>query len=131
GIRDVPRYARRQLRKLSRQWNRIRSKFSHRANGLVEADDSMDLVPLNDRWKQRLWPGPDFVPPKFDGRIIVYSVANQPVHRISDKTLGWQLRSTRPVEVHEIKGNHATILREPNVQSLAGKLAQEISNCLT
>jgi thioesterase domain-containing protein len=79
------------------------------------------------RWQERLWPGKDFNPPVYNGRITVFRVRRQPRWRIQDDSLGWRIRATQGVEIVSIPGDHATILREPHVQVLAAKLAA----CLT
>jgi thioesterase domain-containing protein len=79
------------------------------------------------RWQQRMWPGKDFVPPVFDGRITVFRVRRQPLWRVRDYHLGWKARAAKGVDVHEIPGKHHTIMREPHVQALAARLAECIS----
>jgi thioesterase domain-containing protein len=76
------------------------------------------------RWIQRLWPGKDFVAPVFDGRITVFRVRRQRFSRVRDESLGWRSRTARGVEIHEVPGDHATLLREPHVAVLAEKLAE-------
>ncbi|MFM5947497.1 MAG: thioesterase domain-containing protein, partial [Dolichospermum sp.] len=39
-----------------------------------------------------------------------------------DPSWGWQQVSTKPIQLHVIPGNHFTIVKEPHVQFLAGKL---------
>ena len=39
-----------------------------------------------------------------------------------DRTWGWSERSTQPIELHQVPGNHFTIVKEPHVQILARQL---------
>jgi thioesterase domain-containing protein/acyl carrier protein len=68
---------------------------------------------------RRYFPGPDWAPPVFDGRITVFRVRKQPYWRINDPYLGWGNWCSGGVEVHEIPGDHRTILREPGVLHVA------------
>jgi thioesterase domain-containing protein len=79
------------------------------------------------RWKERMWPGKDFVPPVYDGRITVFRVRRQPFWRVRDDSLGWKARAAQGVAVHEIPGKHSTILRDSQAQALAARLAECIS----
>lgn len=80
------------------------------------------------RWEQRMWPGKEFVPPVFDGRITVFRVRRQAFWRVHDEGLGWGSRAAQGVEVYEIPGEHPTFLREPHVRVLAAKLSERLLN---
>ena len=68
------------------------------------------------------FPGPDFVPKTYQGRIEVFRVRQQPRHRIRDEQLGWGKLAGRGVGVHLIPGVHTSVLKEPNVPGLAAEL---------
>ena len=68
------------------------------------------------------WPGRDFKPEVVSAPIVVFRGSEQPLYRIRDKEMGWGKRTTGPVEVVAISGDHFTMLREPNVQTLADRL---------
>ena len=74
------------------------------------------------RWRARVWPGPSFVPSTYGGRITVLRTARQPYWRIRDEALGWRERTTQPVELHIVPGDHVSLLREPHVTAVAGTL---------
>jgi aspartate racemase len=76
---------------------------------------------------RRYFPGPDWTPPTFEGKIVVFRVRKQPYWRIRDRNLGWSRWATQGVEVHVVPGEHATLLREPNVQILAARLGECIA----
>jgi thioesterase domain-containing protein len=80
------------------------------------------------RWRERMWPGKAFVPPVFNGRITVFRIRRQPFWRVRDDSLGWRSRAAQGVEIHEVPGEHQTILSEPHVEVLARKLAECISH---
>lgn len=73
-------------------------------------------------YEQRVWPGKDFRPPRFAGRITVFRVRKQPYWRPRDYDLGWRLRAEGGVEIHIVPGGHADVLRDPNVTETAAKL---------
>jgi hypothetical protein len=52
--------------------------------------------------------------PHFD-----FSAAEDPGVAPADSTLGWKRFSTSPVAVHNVPGNHLTMLAMPNIEALA------------
>jgi amino acid adenylation domain-containing protein len=72
------------------------------------------------------FPGPDFVPKDYNGRITVFRVQRQPLNRIRDRQLGWGRLARGGVDVHIVPGGHVTFLQEPYVR----QLAEEIKKCL-
>ena len=69
---------------------------------------------------------PDFASKVYRGRVIVFRTRKQPYTRKYDESLGWQKRALEGVDVEFIPGNHATVLREPNVKVLGAKLGERI-----
>jgi thioesterase domain-containing protein len=116
---------------LRRQLYRTSSSARRPATLSPDADDaamnSSERVAWN-RWRERMWPGKDFVPPVFNGRITVFRIRRQPFWRVRDDSLGWRARAASGVEIHEIPGEHHTILSEPHVEVLARKLTECISH---
>jgi thioesterase domain-containing protein len=72
------------------------------------------------------WPGPDFRPPVFSGKITVFKVKRQEIYRTRDKTLGWGARALGGVDVEVIPGEHETFLREPHVKVVAEKIRERM-----
>src|SRR5882762_4918398 len=72
------------------------------------------------------FPGPDFVPKTYLGRVAIFRTKRQPLNRIRDPQLGWGKLAGGILEVHIVPGKHGDVLREPNVQSLA----EELKKCL-
>ena len=68
------------------------------------------------------FPGPDYVPTSYSGRIVVFRAHRQPRNRIRDFYLGWGKLAKGGVDVHFIPGDHGTVLKEPHVQGLAAVL---------
>jgi len=68
------------------------------------------------------FPGPDFVPTTYEGRIAVFRARRQPRNRIRDPHLGWGKLARGGVDVHFIPGGHNSVLKEPHVQGLAAEL---------
>src|SRR5262249_41409806 len=76
-----------------------------------------------DVFHARVWPGKDYVPPQYSGKVTLFRARRQPYWRVRDFRNGWGDRALGGVEVHLIQGDHATITREPHVQILARQLA--------
>jgi aspartate racemase len=74
------------------------------------------------------FPGPEFVPKTYPGRVLVLRVDKQPRNRVSSKDLGWSRLAQAGVDVRIISGTHETLLREPHVSALAGELKEFISH---
>lgn len=83
-------------------------------------------VPIRKNPMDAYFPGSNFVPRTYKGRITVFPVRRQPLNRIRDPQLGWGKLTSAGVEVHIIPGNHETVLREPSVRGLA----EELKKCL-
>jgi thioesterase domain-containing protein len=76
-------------------------------------------------WR-KYFPGRDFHPPVYSGKITVFRLPKQAFYRIRDNTLGWRTRTTATVETDTMVGGHTTFLREPHVQVLTAKLAARL-----
>jgi thioesterase domain-containing protein len=61
----------------------------------------------------------------FDGRVTLFNAAEKDTALIPDPQYGW-VGLAREIEVHEVPGNHDTMLTEPNVSALA----QQLTECL-
>ena len=72
------------------------------------------------------FPGDDFEPKTYRGRVSVFRVLKQPRNRISSWDLGWRRLAKGGVDVRVISGTHEMLLREPHVRLLANELKQFI-----
>jgi aspartate racemase len=68
------------------------------------------------------FPGRDYVPANYGGRISVFRARRQPRNRIRDLHLGWGKLAGGGVDVYFIPGDHGNVLKEPHVQGLAAEL---------
>lgn len=68
------------------------------------------------------FPGPNFVPRTYNGRIAVFRARKQPRQRIRDVSLGWGKLALAGVDVYFIPGGHTSVLQEPYVEGLAAEL---------
>jgi len=76
---------------------------------------------------QVYFPGPDFKPLTYPGRVSVFRARSQPFNRIRDEALGWATLATGGVDVHYIPGKHgASVLREPHVRVLAAEIKKRL-----
>ena len=80
--------------------------------------------------EKRYWPGPDFVPTLYNGRLTLFRTKKQLRVRINDYKMGWGKRATGGVDVYPIPGVHAVLLREPSVIVLAEKMQECIDRAL-
>ncbi|MGZ8937597.1 MAG: amino acid adenylation domain-containing protein [Limisphaerales bacterium] len=61
----------------------------------------------------------------FNGKVTLFNAAERDAALIPDPQYGW-VGLAREIEVHEVPGNHDTMLTEPNVHALA----QRLNDCL-
>lgn len=64
----------------------------------------------------------EYQPQPYPGAITLFRAHHQSLHSAYD--LGWSRLCPNGVQVFNVPGNHMTLLREPNVQILAGHLQQ-------
>jgi len=57
----------------------------------------------------------------YNGRITLFNASEKDPAVIPDPYYGW-VGLAREIEIHEVPGNHDTMLTEPNVRSLSKKL---------
>jgi thioesterase domain-containing protein len=79
--------------------------------------------PEGSDWPSMYWPGKNFVPAKFGGRITVFKNPKQAYFYVRDPLMGWGTRTTVGVEIHEVNTKHGFFMREPYVRDLADKLS--------
>jgi amino acid adenylation domain-containing protein len=112
------------------QWNLIKRKANDVINAISGAVSGSSGAnppkptknPLHDVY----FPGPDYAPRTYAGRISVFRARKQPFNRIRDEELGWGRLSTLGIDVHTVPGIHERLLREPSVQILARELRSRL-----
>jgi amino acid adenylation domain-containing protein len=115
----------RMLRGIKKELGIINKKFQDRASnngGKTSTSIPSDYYNRKQRTFKVYFPGPDFVPSFFEGRIAVFRIHRQPNNRIRDPHLGWGKLAKGGVDLHFIAGGHDTLLKEPYVQALATAL---------
>jgi len=122
----VRRFAWRTLLGLKNKLSFAKKKAS---NGVDKNGDELAVITAGSvEPKQKpfkvYFPGPDYVPTSYSGRIVVLRARRQPHNRIRDFYLGWGKLAKGGVDVHFIPGDHNSVLKEPHVQGLAAKLKQ-------
>jgi amino acid adenylation domain-containing protein len=107
--------------------SRIANKMRFR-----QADTSPDgeirdprLLKLEQVYNTNLAALNDYRTEPFDGRVTLFNAAERDSALIPDPQYGW-VGLAREIEVHEVPGNHDTMLTEPNVSALA----QQFTECL-
>ncbi|MBW4524588.1 MAG: amino acid adenylation domain-containing protein [Phormidium tanganyikae FI6-MK23] len=67
-----------------------------------------------------------YVPQFYPDRITVFKATEQPASIAGDPTLGWSTLA-RDLQLHQVSGNHLSLLKQPNVEILADQLEQYLS----
>ena len=74
----------------------------------------------------------NYVPQIYPGRITLFRSSEEPPEMVGlDPAKGWSELSTKPVEIHIVPGNHATMGLEPHVRALAARLQSCIDEALS
>ena len=79
---------------------------------------------------RRYWPGPDFVPTKYSGKLTLFRTKKQHKFRIWDYKMGWGQRALAGVDVYMMQGWHPHLLREPAVIELGTRMQACIDQAL-
>jgi acyl-coenzyme A synthetase/AMP-(fatty) acid ligase/thioesterase domain-containing protein len=115
-IREWPAYFRARFNNLIVRLSKI-----HRLRPLI---GRFHLIPADAASKNRI-AARGYVYRRYPGKLVFFRVNERPSFVRTDLTAGWREYADE-VEVHDVPGDHATLLNEPNVASLAG----ELSKCL-
>ncbi|MFP2926702.1 SDR family oxidoreductase [Pyxidicoccus sp. 3LG] len=67
-----------------------------------------------------------YQPRAYDGRVTLLKCTRLGGRNKKDPTLGWGLLAAGGVDVHELPGEHLTLLRQPHVRTLADRLRQSL-----
>ena len=110
-------------RSLHAQLNTVR-----RTVGRWMAPASGNSPNQGDGWRDALWPGKDFQPPRFNAPVLLFKRPRQPYYRIRDPQMGWADRSLGGVEICEIECGHFEMLREPHVRLIGQKLGSRLQS---
>jgi len=63
-----------------------------------------------------------YVPHAYPGRLILFRSRHRPLLQFEDPHVGWSRYAEQGLEIHEVDGNHDSILLEPQVRTVAGEL---------
>jgi thioesterase domain-containing protein/acyl carrier protein len=66
----------------------------------------------------------EYVPQAYGGRVTVIRALHRLSQKSRDPLLGWGTLSIGDLELHQVAGNHLTLLYEPHVRSLAETLTR-------
>lgn len=64
----------------------------------------------------------NYAPQIYSGQITLFRSSEPSVKAVQDFTLGWSELTAAAVDVHQVPGNHFTMLRKPHVQILSEQL---------
>ena len=111
------------LRKL-RVWRR---RLGRRTTAPVDLEEALDVSRLSEAQRRlmesHLRAEKEYAPQAYPGRVALFRARIQPLFGSHRPDLGWGKVAGGGVEVHVVPGDHLTLLREPQVQALAGRLS--------
>ncbi|MBN1569726.1 MAG: hypothetical protein JXA73_17915 [Acidobacteria bacterium] len=103
----------------------IRSKFS-----VSQSDSKPHLQEIDDAaWRpsgMRIWIS-GYRPVVLKGQIVLFRSMSWRRHQPEDACLGWDALAGNRLAVYQIPGDHLSIFLEPNVETLAEKLAESMA----
>ena len=117
-FRGKARYARE-----SRLANKLR--FRPAEAGLHEAERDKRLIQLEHVYNTNLEALKEFRSEYYDGKVTLFNAAERDLALIPDRHYGW-IGLAGDIEIHEVPGDHDTMLAEPHVSALA----QRLNDCL-
>jgi amino acid adenylation domain-containing protein len=107
--------------RLSKSARRLKYRYGKLTRRRLPAGVTKKLEAAHQR---ALW---NYVPTPFDGRLDLFRAINQKEIWYKDPVLGWAGLALGGIQVHDIPGDHISIVAEPNVRALAEKLRQCLS----
>jgi aspartate racemase len=96
-------------------WRLAYRSFRRRERPLPRALHDLQMYHREALREYRLRPYP--------GRVTVFRAAERGVSRTVDAQMGWGELALGGVEVYEVPGDHASLVKEPHVQVLAARLS--------
>ena len=113
-FREKARYARE---------SRIANKMRFRQAGDTQEGTPRDerLAKLEHVYNTNLAALDEYRSEFYDGKVTLFNAAERDAALIPDPEYGW-VGLARDVEIHEVPGDHDTMLTEPNVSALARRL---------
>ncbi len=85
--------------------------------------DELAILPMLRVFYANIQAAYNYVPKACSNRVTLFKTT-KPSGVEQDSTLGWSKLATGGVEVHQVPGNHLTLLRKPHVQVLAKQLRE-------
>ena len=83
--------------------------------------DELTILPLLRVFYANSQAAASYVPKAYANKITLFRTA-QSFGTRQDLTLGWSQLSAAEVEIHQVPGNHLSMMRKPDVQTLAEQL---------
>jgi len=68
-----------------------------------------------------------YQPRPYDGRVVLFRIRALPLLSWSREDLGWGCLTRTAPEIRYIPGDHATMLREPDVIGLAAEIKSALA----
>jgi acyl-CoA synthetase (AMP-forming)/AMP-acid ligase II/thioesterase domain-containing protein len=106
----------------------VRPELHSRGKDIVDRVFDASIIP---EWYRKMLAAhyeaaEKYVPKVYPGRLTLIRARTQPLSRVPTHDLGWGKLAGGGLEVTVIPGNHETVLTEPCVRELAGRLRDHI-----
>lgn len=107
--------------------SRVANRIRFRQSDTLTNGDTLDprLAKLEHVYNTNLAALNTYRSELYDGKVTLFNAAEKDAALIPDPLYGWA-GLAREIEVHDVPGNHDTMLTEPNVSDLA----QRLNDCL-
>lgn len=117
------------LAQMERVANRIRTIGA--ASRPTPTHDLFAGEVMGNDWKGDKRRSMAYIPRPFPGRVILFRTRDESPHQARDPLKGWGQLAKGGVEVHDIPGDHSSMLFEPYVQELAAKFRASLARAQT
>jgi hypothetical protein len=132
-LRDLPHWIRHEARQPPREMyrriqQRLRCLAPHWLLRLTGGDTSTPAEPFREGslWQIFTRAYEDYVAQPYSGIVTVFWARARPLFSANAKDLGWSRLAQGGVDVRIVRGNHGSIMHEPDVAGIA----QELRDCL-
>ena len=94
------------------------------------------MGPAESRWRvvgiarEAFSPPVAYVPRAYPHRVTLFKATRLGGRFGKDPTMGWGLLAAGGVEMHELPGEHLTVLRQPHVNALAAALERSLRDAM-
>ena len=126
-LRNLPHWAARFAHSRGKRWSLVRERFHHLL-GMEDPEWHKTIDPAHAEymcWLMGLLRR--YQPTRYGGRVVLFRIRTLPLLSWSREDMGWGCLTRTAPEVRFIPGDHATMLREPDVLGLAAQIKSSLA----